>query len=220
LRVIIRHNFDVIHGNYQFTPAELVYLEQVPGGFIRADQAQSLLRSVGAAIPPEMAPEELPRPLRLFLSYSHKDEKHTDELRKDLKLMERSGLITVWYDRALSAGQKWEEAILQELRSADAIVCQLSRDFLASDFCVLTELKMAMERKQAGEAELIAYVLHDCGWTDVAELKQFQILPKDAKPLRAWKSKHEYWRAVADGIRVSLKKLQHKRTRGIARERF
>ena len=64
-------------------------------------------------------------------------------------LMERNGLIRTWYDRALSAGEKWEARILQELNDADVIVCQLSRDFLASDFCVLTELELAIRRKES-----------------------------------------------------------------------
>ena len=88
------------------------------------------------------------------------------------------------------------------------IVCQLSRDFLASDFCVLTELESAIQRKDTGEAELIAYVLKDCGWKEVPQLAQFQVLPKDAKALADWPDKNKYWRAVAEGIQAALKKLQ------------
>ena len=41
-----------------------------------------------------MQPVESTAPkLRLFLSYAHEDAKHIEELRKDLKLMERNGLI-------------------------------------------------------------------------------------------------------------------------------
>ena len=104
--------------------------------------------------------------MKLFLSYSHRDEKAIEELRKDLKLMERNGLIRPWSDHALTAGELWEARILQELNEADIIVCQLSRDFLASDFCVLKELETAIQRKQQGEAELFAYVLKACGWDE------------------------------------------------------
>ena len=131
-----------------------------------------------------------------------------DELRKDLKLMERNGLIRTWYDRGLTAGEKWEQRILQEMNDADVIVCQLSRDFLASDFCVLQELQTAIERKEAGKAELIAYVLHECGWQETPNLSKFQILPREAKPLHRWRDKHEYWRTIAEEIQKSLKKLQ------------
>jgi hypothetical protein len=150
-------------------------------------------------------------PLKLFLSYAHQDERYIKELRKDLKLMERNGLIATWYDHALIAGEKWEERILQELENADAIACQLSRDFLASEFCALTELRTAIKRKSEGKAELIAYVLKACGWREVSELRKFQILPQSRKgpvPISAWRDSSEYWRAVAEGIKEALKKLQ------------
>ncbi len=157
---------------------------------------------------------------KVFLSYSHQDELSVNELRKDLKLLERNGLVQTWYDRALGAGELWEPRILQELREADAIICQLSRDFLASDFCVLTELETAIHRKEKGEAELIAYVLKDCGWRKIPKLKQFQILPRDAKPIDEWPTVDKYWRAVADGIEKALINLQLKRKREHPELRF
>lgn len=225
LLAIIRHNFDTIHSDYEFKPVDLVYPPGVPDRPLRVDDLQDLQRSGDqtvrvvrpdrTVIQPDIAslvaPIQTPAPLRLFLSYSHQDEKHLNELRKDLKLMERNGLIRPWYDRALTAGEKWEPRILQELNEADVIVCQLSRDFLASDFCVLTELDNAIRRKEAGEAELIAYVLKDCGWKEVPKLQQFLLLPKDAKPLIDWKDKDKYWRAVAGGIQTSLEGLQARR---------
>ena len=58
-------------------------------------------------------------PVRVFLSYSHQDEKHINELRKSIKVMERNGLIAAWHDRELSAGEKWNAVILQ-VRSESA----------------------------------------------------------------------------------------------------
>jgi hypothetical protein len=133
------------------------------------------------------------------------------ESDRDLILMERNGLIRVWHDRSIKPGEKWEPRILQELNEADIIVCQLSRDFLASDFCTLTELATASQRKNAGEAELVAYVLKDCGWKEVAELKEFQILPGEAKPMAAWRSRDSYWRAIADGIQQVIESLRDAR---------
>jgi hypothetical protein len=42
----------------------------------------------------------------------------------------------------------------------------------------------------------------------VPQLKQFQILPQDAKPLSNWKDKNKYWRAVAEGIQAAIRTLQ------------
>jgi internalin A len=226
LLAIVRHNFDVIHADYEFTPDELLYPPGAPGKELVLGDLVAIDRSGERTVPvvlPDktvivsevkslLAAVESPKPdLRLFLSYSHKDEKYVDELRKALKIMERNGLIRPWYDRQLSAGEKWEARILQELSEADIIVCQISRDFLASDFCVLTELDTAIKRHEAGEATLIAYVLKECGWKSVPKLSQFQILPRDAKPIGKWRSKDEYWQNVAQGIEDAVKKLQNSR---------
>jgi hypothetical protein len=144
--------------------------------------------------------------LKLFLSHSHSDEKFIQELRKELKLMERNHLIRLWSDHALSIGERWEARILRELNDADIIVSQLSRDFLASDFCVLRELETAIQRKQRGEAELFAYVLEACGWKEVPKLAEFQILPTplpDRKNARAI-----YWRTVAEELQRTITKLR------------
>ncbi len=226
LLAIIRHNFSVIHDDYQFKPTELVYAQGVPEKPHRRNELEAFLRSgmttipvlrrnfvvtenIASLIEPVWSSLE---PLKLFLSYSHKDEKYVEEIRKDLILMERNGLIRTWYDRSLQAGERWEESTLHELKTSDIIICQLSRDFLASDFCVLTELDTAIKRKLEGEAELIAYVLKECGWKEVPNLKEFQVLPKDAKPLSDWKNgKDKYWRSIAEGIKQVLEKMQKDR---------
>ncbi|HYI93717.1 MAG TPA: COR domain-containing protein [Bryobacteraceae bacterium] len=226
LLAIIRHNFDAIHADYEFNPEDLLYPPGEPAKPLPLDDLRALRREGEATVPVVLADKKVIRAdinsliksveyskpkLRLFLSYSHQDEKHANELRKDLILMERNGLIHTWFDRELSAGDKWESNILNELKSADIIVCQLSRDFLASDFCVLTELDIAIQRKIDGQAELIAYILKDCGWQDIPRLKQFQVLPRDAMPLANWRNKDKYWRAVAEGIQKVVEKLHARR---------
>ena len=219
LLAIIRYNFEVIHADYGVQPEDLVYPAGVPERPINLEDL-SALRTAGADTYPVVLPDkkviqppiadlmnavDTQRPqLKLFLSYSHRDEKAIQELRKDLKLMERNGLIRPWSDHALTAGEPWEARILQELNEADIIVCQLSRDFLASDFCVLKELETAIQRKQRGEAELFAYVLKDCGWKEVPNLSKFQILPS---PLPD-RNRDKYWRTVAEELQKTITKLR------------
>jgi internalin A len=219
LLAIIRYNFEVIHADYGCQPEDLVYPPGVPERPINLEDLDAL-RSAGADTYPVVLPDrkvikppiadllravDTQRPqLKLFLSYSHHDEKAIDELRKDLKLMERNGLIRPWSDHALTVGEPWEARILQELNEADIIVCQLSRDFLASDFCVLKELETAIQRKQRGEAELFAYVLKDCGWKEVPNLAKFQILPT---PLPD-RNRDKYWRTVAEELQKTITKLR------------
>jgi len=222
LLAIIRHNFDVIHSDYEFKPDDLVYPPGAPGKPLSLDELQTL-QSAGILTQPVVLPNktiinpkigdlldsvDTPKAtLKIFLSYAHEDEKAIDELRKSLKVMERNGLLRSWYDRELTAGEKWDARIEQELNDADVIVLQLSRDFLASQYCVEKELAIAIQRKEKGEAELIAYVLRACDWEHVPDLKKFQILPPGTRPINKWNS-HEYWVAVADGIRKALETLQ------------
>ena len=195
---IIRYNFDVIHVDYEVKPEAQVYPPAAPQKALSVDELEALARSkttvsvvladtvidqnIAALIDPVTS---TPPPLKLFLSYSHLDESSIDELRKDLRVMERNGQVRPWYDRALTAGDKWEPAILQELNAADIVVCQISRNYLASDAC-MAELNAAIERNGRGEAVVVAYVLNDCGWKKEKGLKEFQMLPTDCKPLSDW----------------------------------
>jgi small GTP-binding protein len=230
---IIRHNFDAIHADYESGPDDLVYPAEAPEKPLSRKELESFVRSGTTFHPVMLANGNVAyvnllsllepvkpslEPLKIFLSYAHKDEKYLTELRKDLKLMERDGLARVWSDRELMPGEKWEPRILEELKQADVVLCQLSRDFLSSDFCVLTELDTAIERKAAGSAELIAYILKDCGWQEVPKLKQFQMLPRGLKSLSDWKNKDAYWRDIAEGIRETLEKLQKAKTAQAARQ--
>lgn len=218
---IIRYNFDVIHSDHDFQPEALVYPPDAPQEALSLKKLEVLARTkttVDVVLPDETSFEQNiaalidsvaspPVPLKIFLSYSHLEESSINELRKDLSIMERNGLILPWYDRALTAGKQWEPSILNELNAADIIVCQLSREYLFSKNC-LAELNAAMERNQAGEAVLAAYVLNDCGWKEFRGLSKIQVLPKDGKPLLDWPDHHKYWRAVIDGIQHATKSFQ------------
>ena len=134
LLAIIRYNFEVIHSDYGCQPDDLVYPPGVPDRPLNLEDLQTL-RLAGAYTYPVVLPDkkvikppiaellravDTQRPqLKLFLSYSHRDEKSIQELRKDLKLMVRNGLIYPWSDHALTAGEPWESRILQELNEAD-----------------------------------------------------------------------------------------------------
>ena len=144
-------------------------------------------------------------------------EECIEEFRKALHGMERNGGVLAFYDRALSAGETWEPRLLQEIHDADIIVCQLSRDFLASDFCVLKELETAIQRKQRGEAELVAYVLHDCPWQKIPNLSQFQILDK---PIRTFQTKHQYWTTIGEAIQKVVDTLRESTSRSPAFNRI
>jgi len=145
-------------------------------------------------------------PVEIFFSYAHEDEELRNDLSKHLKLLERKGIISAWYDRDISAGDNWNETIEKHLNSAKIILLLVSADFLASDFCWSIELKRAMERHEAKEACVIPIILRPVDWKD-APFGKLQALPKDAIPVTSWANSDEAFVNIVKGIRASIKNL-------------
>lgn len=85
----------------------------------------------------------------LFFSYSHKDEDLRDELEVHLSGLKRQGLVDVWHDRRIDAGENWSQKIGEHLEQAELILLLVSPDFIASEYCYGVELERALERHEA-----------------------------------------------------------------------
>ncbi len=72
--------------------------------------------------------------LRLFISYSHKDEALKDELVTMLAGLQRRGVIDAWEDRQIQPGEEWNQAIQDALSRCDLALLLVSPDYLASRF--------------------------------------------------------------------------------------
>lgn len=145
-------------------------------------------------------------PLRLFISYSHKDESLRESLGDHLASLQREGLIEAWHDRKITAGQEWAGAIDTNLEEADIILCLVSAGFLASPYCSDVELRRALERHEAEEACLIPVILKPADW-DATPLGRLQALPANAKPVTNWSNRDEAFLSIARGIREVVQRL-------------
>ena len=147
--------------------------------------------------------EATSRPIRVFYSYSHKDEKLRDKLETHLSLMKRNGEIAGWHDRKIIAGGQWSGEIDAKLEAAGIILLLVSADFLASDYCWNVEVKKAMEQHASGKAVVIPIILRPCEWHQ-ALFGKLQALPKDAKPVTDWRSQDKAYTDIAAGIRRAI----------------
>lgn len=136
----------------------------------------------------------------VFFSYSHKDEDLRDQLETHLRMLKRQGVISVWHDRRLGAGDDVDEGISQELERADIILLLVSSDFLASEYCYGTEMKRALERHEAGDARVIPIILRPCDWLH-APFGKFVTAPKDGKPVTKWPDPDEAFLDITRAIR-------------------
>lgn len=147
--------------------------------------------------------------LRVFYSYSHKDEKLRDRLETHLSILKREGVISQWHDRRISAGLDWKNNIDDQLNSAQIILLLVSADFLASDYCYDVEMKRAMERHASGEARVIPIILRPCDW-DLTPFSKVQALPKDGRPVIKWRDQDTAFNEITRGIRDVVNSLHIK----------
>ncbi|MEH2181649.1 GUN4 domain-containing protein [Nostoc sp.] len=147
--------------------------------------------------------------LKLFFSYSHKDEALRDELAKHLTILEWQSVISSWHDRKILPGEEWDHQINDNLNTADIILLLISSDFLFSKYCWDVEVKKAIERHHAGQACVIPVILRNVDWNG-APFGKLQALPKNAEPVvsRHWHNQDEAFTDVARGIRAAAEKLK------------
>ncbi|MGY3146378.1 hypothetical protein ACVWYQ_003377 [Bradyrhizobium sp. USDA 3397] len=141
----------------------------------------------------------------VFFSYSHSDEALRDQLEKQLALLKRQGVIEVWHDRRIGAGQEFAAAIDQHVETDDIILLLVSSDFLASDYCYEKEMLRAMERHEAGEAIVIPVILRACDWHG-APFGKLNATPRDGKPITQYADRDEAMLEVARAVRAAAER--------------
>lgn len=191
------------------------------GGRFEADFHALWKAITGEDLPLSKTPQkaEAPRtiePLRVFISYSHNDKKMREQLLRHLSVLETEGLIapadeqTLWDNSVIETGQVWRSEINRALETAQIILLLVSADYLASDYAFGMELTQAIKRADAGEARVIPIILKPCAWK-VTPISNFQVLPKDGKPITGQRPQSKAFVKVVEGIRQVAEQIQSER---------
>jgi hypothetical protein len=111
----------------------------------------------------------------------------------------RDGLIDLWSDQTVAAGDDWEQGIRHELAIADIIILLVTPDFVAS-YCFEKELPEALRRNKEEDVRILPVHVKP---VDLANLPfgRFHGLPADLRPISAWRNADEAWLQVALGVR-------------------
>ena len=147
---------------------------------------------------------ERERAARVFVSYSHKDERLLNELKTHLSPLRRLNLIETWDDRSIEAGEDWREEISANLERADIILLLVSADFIDSDYCYEKEMGRALERHEKREARVVPVIVRAAKWEMIPQLAKLQAVPKGGKPVRDWPNKDKAWKDVSDRIQKMI----------------
>ncbi len=119
----------------------------------------------------------------VFISYSHLDEPWKDRLEKHLRIAERQGLLQTWNDRALLGGDDWFAEIINAIERGSVAVLLVSHNSLTSSFILKEEVPRMLARLEAQAARFYPIVVEDCDWEAVEWLKQFNLRPRDGRPV-------------------------------------
>ena len=151
--------------------------------------------------------QSVKRSIEILFSYAHEDEALRDKLEKHLSSMKRQNRIVCWYDRQISGGNPWEQAISSHLDTADIILLLVSRAFIASDYSNRVEVRHALEKHEKGEVRVIPVILRQCDWHDEPFAK-LQALPRDARPVTDWSNLDNALYDVVSGIKKVVVELE------------
>lgn len=158
----------------------------------------------------------MPQPLKVFISYSHKDRTACEELRSHLTPLEDNQSIKVWVDERTLAGEEWEGPISDNLNAAEIIILLLSPNFANSHYCKNIEMKRACERADNQEARLIPILYDHFKWETYKQIEKRKLLPLDAKPVVDWgENRNKVWRAIVDETEKIVKIVNNEGERSI-----
>ena len=141
------------------------------------------------------------KPLKIFFSYSHENNKLRDRLEIHLSFLKRENQIKTWHDGEIFPGQNIDTEIKNNLENADVILLLISPDFINSEYCWEVEMKSAMERHYDGKAIVIPIIgVPTSGWQE-APFGKLKALPEDGKAISSWTNIEEAFFNVAEGIK-------------------
>ena len=142
------------------------------------------------------------KPLKIFITYAHKNTAAKDELITRLAVMQQRNELVTWHDAEMIGGDKWREDIFKHLADSDILLYLVSAASLASKNCN-KELAEAV----SSNIRIIPIILEDCDWQN-HQLSDFQVLPDKGDPISKWQPESNGWQDVVDSIRKVIEEMQ------------
>lgn len=153
--------------------------------------------------------DDVTSPLKIFISYSHKDEAFKNELVTMLTSLERRGVVDAWQDRRIEAGDEWNTSIRDAMNDCDLALLLVSADYLASRFIQEEEQPKLLQRRGEMRLRVIPIIVRPCAWRSEPVLKDLQALPENGKPVITFSkdtgARDQVWADIANVIEKRAK---------------
>ena len=145
-------------------------------------------------------------PLHIFYCYAREDKPFRDALDRHLSGLKRQKLLITWSDQEIRPGEEWKTAIDTSLQKAHIILCLVSSDFLASDYCYEQEMQQSLERHKEGTARVIPILVRPTYWENTP-LHELQMLPSNASAVTLWHDPDAAWLNIVTSILPIIQEL-------------
>ncbi len=119
---------------------------------------------------------------RVFISYSHEDNRWRERLVMALKPYARNEQVDLFDDRSIETGADWRKSLDTEMARANVAVLLVTSAFFASDFIARAELPRILERAKDGGLTVVWVPVSASAW-EQTPLKKLQAAISPKKPL-------------------------------------
>lgn len=137
------------------------------------------------------------KPLKAFISYSHKDATLCQAFLTHIKPLVKEGIIAVWHDKEIPAGAKWNDSIRRKLADADLFIALVSADYNASEY-VENEIQVAQQRSDEGKCCILAITVRNCRRN--TRLSRYQFLYGPEQTVSGAANQDDVWAVIVDGL--------------------
>lgn len=120
---------------------------------------------------------------KIFISYSHADDKWLNRLQIHLKPLQRSDKISLWSDKLIKSGDNWREVIQRALEETKVAILLISADFMASDFINTVELPALLAAAQTDGVVILPIVISPSRFDETESLSRYQSVNLSSRPI-------------------------------------
>lgn len=154
----------------------------------------------------------VPAPVRLFVCYSHSDERQLKRLDSILDVLEQQHGLSSWNDKRLIAGDEWDEEIRNRLEQMDIFLFIASQTSLVSSYIKDPEILRAKQRHSNGQIEFVIVKLEPCACDDDPFLGKLQRLAPKFKSIAETPLKSIGWEQVRIDLLPVIQRVRSKKS--------
>jgi internalin A len=158
-------------------------------------------------------PTTAPAPVRVFVSYAHKDERQLTRLDYILDVLERQHGLVAWRDQRLIAGDEWDQEIRQRLEEMDIFLFIASQRSIVSPYIRDPEIKRAQERRDQGEVEIVTVKLEACAVDEDPYLGKLQRLAPKYSSIAETKLRSSVWEQVRKDLLPVIERVRQNKNK-------